>query len=102
MDPIRKIFRNKDNDTDSEALKNFKNYIEDINNVVDERLVWDLFSYYDIVFKPINIIIITADIVNRKLIKPKWLCPIGYDIEKMFDPSDQLQFFLKYMKMCMK
>ena len=55
---LRYVFKDKENDTPENALEKFKNYVMDINNVVDERIMWELLSSSGIVMNPINIIII--------------------------------------------
>ena len=93
---LRYIFKDEKEDTDQKALENFKKYIEDINNVVDERLMWELFSSSGIVIKPINIIIISMTVDDKKLSNPSWLCPLGYDTSKLFKLDRKSLVLIKY------
>jgi hypothetical protein len=93
---LRYMFRNKENDTPDNALENFKKFIEDKNNIIDERLMWELLSSTGLIMKPINIFIISMNVDDKKLTNPSWLCPLGYDSSKLFSLDRKSLVLIKY------
>jgi|UniRef100_A0A6C0J447 hypothetical protein len=93
---LKTIF-GKNTKNDKESLENFKNYMYDENSVIDERLVWDMFSHIDLATqRPFNIIIISFNSIDKKLENPSWLCPVGYDINDMYKRDRKSLVLIKY------
>jgi hypothetical protein len=92
---LRNIFKNENNNTDNNAFNNFKEYLSDINNIVDERLVWDLYSSESVIYDPINIVIIEMQVYNGNLTNPLWVCPVGYN-SNIYSSKRKTFVLLKY------